>query len=64
MGLVAWWAHDLLLVKLGMVLATIAAMLLAALFYAALLCALQVLTKQELQQLPLVKKIVQKRKKA
>ena len=64
MGLVAWWAHGLLLVKLGMVLATIAAMLLAALFYAALLCALQVLTKQELQQLPLVKKIVQKRKKA
>ena len=64
MGLLAWWAHGLLLVKLGTVLATIAAMLLAVLFYAALLCALQVLTKQELQQLPLVKKIVQKRKKA
>ena len=64
MGVVAWWSHGLLVAKIGMVLATISAMLIAALCYAALLCALRVLTKQELAQLPLVKKFVQKRKKA
>ena len=47
-----------------MVLAAIGAMLIAELSYVDLLCALRVLTKQELAQLPLVKKFVQKRKKA
>ena len=59
------WLLVLFLVPvLGMVLATISAMLVAALLYAVLLIMMGALTKQELQQLPVLKKILNKRKKA
>ena len=64
MGVIAFLCHGLLLPRLGVVLATIGAMLVAAFCYALLLWALRVLTRQELEQLPVVKKIMQKRKKA
>lgn len=64
MGGAAWWSQQLLVPVLGMVLATISAMLVAALLYAVLLIMMGALTKQELQQLPVLKKILNKRKKA
>lgn len=64
MGLLALWCHGMLLSQLGMTLATILSMLVAALCYGLLLYALRVLTKQELEQLPVLKKFLQKRKKA
>ena len=64
MGGAAWWSQQLLEPSLGMVLATISAMVIAAAFYAGLLLVSGVLTKQELAQLPVLKKILKQRKKA
>ena len=64
MGGAAWWSQQLLEPSLGMVLATISAMVMAAAFYAGLLLVSGVLTKQELTQLPVLKKILKQRKKA
>ena len=64
MGGAAWWSQQLLAPSLGMVLATISAMVIAAAFYAVLLLISGVLTKQELTQLPVLKKILKQRKKA
>ena len=64
MGGAAWWSQQLLAPSLGMVLATISAMVIAAAFYAGLLLVSGVLTKQELAQLPVLKKILKQRKKA
>ena len=47
-----------------MIIATICAMILAALVYAVLLYFMGVVTKQELEQLPVMKKILKQRKKA
>ena len=64
MGLAAWWSQQLLVAVVGTVMATICAMLLAALLYAVLLFFMGVVTKQELAQLPVIKKILKQRKKA
>lgn len=58
MGAVAKWAHILLLPVAGNAAAALAAMLAAALFYAALLPLLRVVTKAELQAMPLMKKLL------
>lgn len=58
MGVVAWQSHGLLLAAVGQAGAAVGAMLGAALFYAALLPLLGVVTKGELRQLPLLKKVL------
>lgn len=58
MGAVAWQSYGLLLPAVGHAVAAVGAMLGAALFYAALLPLLGAVTKDELRQLPLLKKFL------
>lgn len=58
MGAVAWQCHGLLLAAVGKTGAAVGAIFFAALFYAALLPLLGVVTKGELRQLPLLKKVL------
>ena len=58
MGAVAWQCYGMLLAAVGQTGAAVGAMLGAALFYAALLPLLGVVTKGELRQLPLLKKVL------
>ena len=64
MGWAAWWSQQLWAPVMGVIMATICAMILAALLYAVLLFLMGVVSKRELAQLPVLKKILKQRKKA